>query len=573
MIRRFSGFRGAFGGMGLRAFLSLTLAIGMIGYGSNSLAQVLVSESGNPNQKPATGPKEFKHTVVTSQMSDGAQTSPAALAVKRGGTPSAGVDVRSILLGKSAVSTPLWQGLSNLGQSDRENASIRLEADSRCSSTELDLSKKAEALWNRGKFEAAIDALRSLESAGGRFAVGINWKSPKESSASLQVSTGEATAVRDSGDVRIGTRTGISKSTLDFDAQNGNLFAVLKYTDGSGGHWSVNVSTNGGLSWLETYAYTDPVAVKDISAAVVGDYLYVAYVVGTSPNEARIRRQFVFSGGTDGDFSLKTVFNKDTAINEISLISNADGYDHRLYYFAILADHKLIHYWAYNVNTPTPVWNERLTGVLNAGAGLSATFNNNAPSGYGVFASYIASDGTLPVMVWRSADSTWGAVEVLAQYSGGSKPTSISACNDTVICAFEHNYATGPGIRCPISYNGGGVWSDIVFQPPPGHNYRCPDVTARGGKGTAFIFSEEAGQFDFVWFRFRAGYQPGPWNEAVQINQFDVLIGAMRRIQWLPPRTRGGSSYGAIYLGLYGTPYFTRIDQGSAMSWLMLLLE
>jgi hypothetical protein len=502
--------------------LALTLATGMLGGGSDSLAQVLVSESGDLNQK---------------------------------------------------LASPLWQLLGNMSQSDRENASIQLEADNRCSAADLDLSKKAEALWNKGRFEPAIDALRSLESAGNRFAVGISWKRPRESLASVQASTSEATALRDSTDVRIGTRTGISKSTLDFDAENGNLFAVLKFTEGTTGYWTVNVSTNGGLSWLETYAYTDPVGVKDISAAVVGGYLYVAYVVGTSPNEARIRRQFVFSGGSDGDFSFKTVFNKDAAINEISLVSSADDGSTYLFYLAILSGGNLIYYYASNANAATPTWTERATGVTNAGRGLAATWNKNWPSGYYLFASYIASDGTQPVMVWRRSGSGSNATQVLSQYTGSHDITSISAYNDMVICAFEHNYATGLGIRCQISYVGGDIWTEANFQPPSGHNYQCPDVTARGGKGTALIFSEEAGNFDPVWFRFRAGYQPGSWNEAVQINQFDVLIGTKRRIQWLPPRTRGGSSYGAIYQSLYGTPYFTRIDKGSALSWLMLLLE
>ena len=106
-----------------------------------------------------------------------------------------------------------------------------------------------------------------------------------------------------------------------------------------------------------------------------------------------------------------------------------------------------------------------------------------------------------------------------------------------------------------------------------------PDVTARGGQGSAIVFSDEAGDFDPVWFYYRNHYSPGPWDsEVTQINKFDDYTGTPNALEWLPPA--GGKSYnfGVIYLSenpAIGTPYFDRSDapRGSIAPILPLLLD
>jgi hypothetical protein len=370
-------------------------------------------------------------------------------------------------------------------------------------------------------------------------------------------------AGRDLADVRIGNRTGITKSSHDFAAQNGNLFAVLK----SGNYWSVNISTDGGLSWHETYVWD--ASSKDVSAAVVGDYLYIAYVDSDFPNEARLRRFSVSNGLSDSAFGYTTVFDKGTAINEIALASNADDDDNRLSYSAILSGGYLICYSGRDVNTATLTWTEFGTGVTNAGRGLAAAYVKESVRGYVKYASYIASDGTNPVMVWSRGSAAPSIIQVQPQYTGSHDITSISVYNGMIICVFENMYPIGQGIRCKISYDYGDTWDHTDFLPSSGNACKCPDVTARGGKGTAIIFSEDVGEPDLVWFHHMAGYQPGPWNEAVKINQYDVITGTPNRIQRLP----GPNSFGAIYLSGAGIAYFSRINLGGSLPWLMLLMD
>jgi hypothetical protein len=248
------------------------------------------------------------------------------------------------------------------------------------------------------------------------------------------------------------------------------------------------------------------------------------------------------------------------------LASNADDDDNRLSCSAILSGGDLICYSGREVNTATLTWTEFGTGVTNAGRGLAAAYVKEPVRGYVKYASYIASDGTNPVMVWSRGSAAASIIQVHPEYTGSHDLTSISVFNGTIICAFEQMY----GIRYEISYNYGDSWDNFDFLPPSGHSYKYPDVTARGGKGTAIIFSEEVGgEPDLVWFRHRAGYQAGPWNESVKINQHDVITGAPNRIQRLP----GPNSFGAIYLSGAGIAYFSRINLGGSLPWLLLLLD
>jgi subtilisin family serine protease len=224
------------------------------------------------------------------------------------------------------VSTPkqVWESLEALSQSDRENARIALETAS-----PSDAVQNAQSLWNSGSFDQAIEEIRSLEESGNAMGVGISWKIPK---TVLSANWGNS-------DSPIGSRTDISKTNLDFDAQNGNLFTVLS---GNTTGWTVNISSNGGTTWQETYTWLTSVGVEDTSAAVVGNYLWVGYVFTGSASEARMRRINVSDGSVDSAYGYKVIFDKGRPIKEIVVFSNADSYDNRVYYSAILDDYTTV---------------------------------------------------------------------------------------------------------------------------------------------------------------------------------------------------------------------------------------
>lgn len=235
---------------------------------------------------------------------------------------------------------------------------------------------------------------------------------------------------------------------------------------------------------------------------------------------------------------------------------------------AVITDN-LVFYWASDVNTTTPVWTEFGTGVSNASRGLDATWNDGF-SNYFLHVSYIASDGTNdPVMVLRTNGVAMEAIEVLSNFTGWLGRTSVSAYSDTVICTYEHSFANGNGIQYNISYNGGDSWSVGWWEPDAGHRFSNPDVTCRGGQGSAMIYDDYAGlSFDPVWFRYRDHYSAGAWDaEVAQINDKDSATAWPNRIEWLPPLSGHTYAYGTIYISWdpdTGTPYFDRSDDRKA---------
>jgi subtilisin family serine protease len=231
---------------------------------------------------------------------------------------------------------------------------------------------------------------------------------------------------------------------------------------------------------------------------------------------------------------------------------------------ASIAEDNLVFFWGADLDTATPIWYEVATGVTDALKGLDATWNKDFTS-YFCFLSYISSKTDNPVVVLKHSAYAFEPVEILSAYTGGGGATSISAYNDTVICAYEHSYSTSSfGVRYNISYDAGNAWNFGTFEPDSGHSYWRPDVTARGGQGTAIVFSDEAGDFDPVRFYYRNHYSAGPWDtEIAQINRFDNYTGTPNTIDWLPPRPGKIYNYGIIYLSEdpdYGTPYFDRSD-------------
>jgi hypothetical protein len=132
-----------------------------------------------------------------------------------------------------------------------------------------------------------------------------------------------------------------------------------------------------------------------------------------------------------------------------------------------------------------------------------------------------------------------------------------------VICAYGHSFTDGVGIRYSVSYDEGDSWRWGAWEPDPGRYFVNPDVTCRGGQGSAIVYDVETDEFDPVWFRHRDHFSPGDWDAAVgQVNSIDTGTALPSRIEWLPPRAGETSNYGVIYISGDGVPYFVRMTGG-----------
>ena len=512
------------------------------------------NESGNPDEIPFTGDTVFGSRILDNIPSDGFDDDVGLPAIKEG-TSVPGGDIGDTPETAGFSGEPIWQALQALDLSEKQNCLLQLEGSGNLDSNTAKNLKKIESMWNSENFAGAVNKLKSLETDGLTLSAGLSWKTPK------QVESPEWTS-----DVRVGTKKDIKETHLDFDAETGNLFAVLRYMDTISGryYWSVNISTDNGQSWQETYTWYATYEIKDTGASVVGNYLFVGYVGGITFDEGRIRRFTVSNGIVDGTYGYKTVFDKDIAIKEIVLLSNADDYDNRIYYTAILANYSLVYFWS---DTTAVTWYEQSTGIVDAWEGLDATWNDNF-SEYYVYLSYIGhvvgTELTNPVVVVRHKTGVWERIQVLGDHTGFHGMTSVSAYGDTIICAYEHAFTNGSGIQYNISYNDGASWSYGYWEPVAGQPLHNPDVTCRGGAGSAIVYDEEAGAFDPVWFRYRDRYAAGAWDaETAQINDLDAATAWPNTIQWLPPNPGSSYAYGAIYISWDpdpGTPYFDRSD-------------
>jgi hypothetical protein len=436
------------------------------------------------------------------------------------------------------TSTPLWMYLDNLSLSDKENAIIQLEVPHDLPATLTKLVKEMEELWNVGNFNQAIEHLLSLEESDQirNIAVGISWKTPHMISGTKWGT-----------DVQIESRLSVNKPCLDFHYDTGNLFAVLKRNDATA--WTVNLSTDGGQTWQETYAWYAGAGQSaiDVDAVVVAGYVYVAYVATDFPTEARMRRQFANNGSSDATYGYHVGFDKNVNIREVALASNADSFDNRIYYWAILADNSLVDNW--DVATDGTTWTEVATGIGNAGCCLDVNWNAGYTTYY-LWASFIDTYDTLHVV-----RSSAGTVEdiVLGLARTNSHGTSVGAYDDRIMVVYEYSV---DDIRYRISYNGGDNWTYGTIAT--GRQYQNPDVTARKGGGFAVIYEQEAGEPDTCFYR-RRDYDIINWTVQRPFNEFDVTTGSPMSLEWIPPSPGNCQGYGAIWLGL-STAYFDRHD-------------
>jgi hypothetical protein len=448
-----------------------------------------------------------------------------------------------------ASSQPVWHMLAVLTPTERANARIDVELPASASNEAWELSRVIAAAWNSGQFETALNLFEQLSQLVNprEISIGCSWRQPIPGPETDWGS-----------DVRIGTRDSIYAVQLDIHRPSGNLLAVLSFQHSGGWYWSMNLSTDGGSSWRETYVLSATWPLLPINAAVVGGDCYVAYTSTQTHTELRLRRCYTSDGtshGFQGGLSYVTIatYSGADSIKEIAMCSNQDSYNNRLYVFPLLYSGKIHFYWTDTAavswdSTPDP-------GITNGLHGIDATWNAGFDSSF-VWFSYVGTDTLVHIRGYRA--NTW---RQFITYRSDPDPlhanTAISAWHDTVICAFLYPGSSATHIRYLVNYNGGNPGSIWYYGLVGDDTTRSesPDVTLRYGGYSAIIYRYYSlpREMRYVWRRYA-----GPWSTPVSVADYEPY--------WNHPAIEylGSDAYGVLYL-TWNTPqvraaYFDRTD-------------
>ena len=452
-------------------------------------------------------------------VNDGGTFAGPPLALEEGGDPS------------GQPPRPIWQRLADLTETERASSTIELEPAGDIDPALAGQAAEVVALWNAGRSDEALAQLQALDAAGAPYAVGVSWVNgrPQEMSS-----------------VRVGTHTGFSDDQhLVAHGGTGNLFAIV---DDDDDEWIAYFSNDGGATWTETYHWYSITSVVHVDAVAAGPYLYVAYVEGDVPEEARLRRLHAATGAVDTVYYYQVVYTDIFATDEVALASDSDYSNLRLYYFGVQSDGLMMYYWTdEDGGTGTLGWTSTSTGVGDANGGMDAVYN--APGSYFLFVSYVGMDGNL--YAWRRASVAGNDVHSFGVPAFMDDQTSVSAFNNQVMIAYKNS--SDSDIEYRVTYDGGGGWSWGTVSTDPGWE---PRVTLRHGAGAAFMWqSDDAGADDWLRLRWRS-YPCCNWRGDMRVNDFDTSYGAPVGMARLPD---GG--YGALTVYYYGSGWYTRYDE------------
>ena len=435
-------------------------------------------------------------------------------------------------------STPAWKILENLNPSEKGNAIIELELDDKASEISNQEARLIEAKWNEGNYNEAVALLKECPDLY-YASIGIQWKKP------------EFRSVKWENDVQIGTRDSIIDIAFDVDTVTGHLFTALLYRTGSVYKFCINMSTDTGMTWAETYNWTaNPTYEIDIDAVVYGDYLYLAYTY-TNNTEGRMRRFYTSDGTSDGVYGNVTVIDEGTALREIALASTNDYTPANVFYFAIMEDDSLRYYYS---NSVVSSWYSLKPEIGNADRGLDACFD---PPGTGsfVWASYVGTDDSL----YAVARGPWEYYNLYYFGTNSNAKTSIAAYKDTVIVFYPYtisgvfNY-----LRYRISYNNGTDWYTGFFGNAD--TISLADVTGRHGDGFGVAYSDWTSGIGWRGM-FRHRDYNDAWTSPVEFADNVPRITVKPEIE----RVISGV-YGIVYAMYPGqTVYFDRSDWPSGI--------
>lgn len=428
---------------------------------------------------------------------------------------------------KSGILIPESVLLANLSQSERANAVLGLEPLNSAAKASQPQATEAEAMWNRGDFGLAIASLQQLEFAGAAFAGTISWKEPVLSEQTEYY-----------GDVRVGSpKTAARDIALDYHRGSGNIFAIVGWAD----TWTVNLSTDGGVSWSESYTFggsNPPI----VDAAVVGDIVLVSYAV-LPYTELRVRQFSAISGASLGSYHVVNSVSPDT-ITDVIAGTNADSFNNRFYAGYIDSNNNIGYFWDYSSSGTTFT---DMSPSGSAAGGLDFHWNARSSRAAYQWLSYLGTDGSVHAL--NSYLGGW-VDYVIETYTGSlyQPRTRISASDDVIMVVFQHSYTNGLGARYEINYDGGATSFayGTVYTPAAGEDPGWfPDVSLRSGAHAMANYNIEAGTTDNSWHRGRP--LVGGWGLPMFYSNYDAYTNVGPVVQWIGSNCIG--SFGLAYVG------------------------
>jgi len=463
--------------------------------------------------------------------------------------------------GPEAPWVPVWTALERMTLSERQNSEINLELPGDASPEAHAAARDVERLWNTGRHDEALAGFAEIGRHAdiGQVALGNRWRAP--------VPTLETDLWGD--DVRIGNRDSIDALAFDIHRASGNLFAALLYQEGSTYYWSMNLSTNGGSSWNETFTWYASYELKSVNASVLGGDCYVAYGASSSNNELRLRRFYSTNGlthGFQGSQSFVTIatFSGADSIREIAMTSNQDFLDNRLYVLPLTYAGNLKYFWddtsALSWDTTPPI------GITNAVTGVDACTNEGYDSTF-IWVSYLGTGDSLHITGRRGA----GWRNFLTTRATDDN-TSIGAWQDTVLCTYKYPGPVTSHVRYQTHYLGGNpgepwrywnVGDDTTTQS------EASDVALRkgGGSGVIYRYYTPTREYRYTWRQYT-----GAWSTPVSLAEHEP--------HWTHPAIEnlGSGVFGVVYLS-WTTPspvraaYYDRTDWTGVVEQRRLIVE
>ncbi len=430
---------------------------------------------------------------------------------------------------------PVWKHLEKMTLVDRKNSQINIELEPQASQAALDLARQIENLWNGGSFEEALSRFPELGNLTdvGQMAIGNAWRVPIPT----------YTQSKWGHDVRVGNRDSVMGTHLDIHRASGNLLSVLLLDEpGNNWRWTMNLSTNGGATWIETYDWWASFEI-DIGATVLANHIYVGYAHQTY---GRIRRCRANNGASENFNNGQAFINVYTttppdSVNEIAITGNQDFFNNRLYYVSLTTQGNLAYYWS---DSGAISWTEVTTGVTNGHRGLDAACNEGYAD-YFLLASYISQRDS--VYIDGRSSTAWTH---FIRYPIGSHSvydyTAIGGWRDTIFGVF--------GFRGPVTYHcryltnytaGGGTWFFGNIGGDTTTTSESPDATLRdgGGCGVVYRYYTATRQMRYTWRRYA-----GSWSTPVSVADYEPYY-TKPAIEYL-----GSSVFGTVY-HTWNTPY------------------